>query len=35
LLGRATLVVEGDDALGWPRKVGDDKADAGITVGLR
>jgi hypothetical protein len=29
---RAALVVEGDDALGLPRQVGDNKADAGIKL---
>src|SRR5712691_10543084 len=28
LLAGATVVVEGDDARGWPCQVGDDKADA-------
>src|SRR6516225_9672539 len=32
LLCRAALVVEGDEALGWPRQVGDDKADARVEL---
>ena len=32
LLCCAALVVEGDDALGRPRQVGDDEADAGVKL---
>ena len=32
LLRRAALVVEGDDALSWPRQVGHDEADARVKL---
>jgi hypothetical protein len=32
LLRRAALVVEGDDAFGWTRQVGDDEADTRIKL---
>ena len=32
LLRRAALVVEGDDALGWPGQVGDDETDARVKL---
>ena len=33
LLCRAALVVEGDDALGWPRQVGHNEADTRVKLG--
>jgi hypothetical protein len=32
LFRRAALVVERDDALGWPRQVGDDEADTRVKL---
>jgi hypothetical protein len=35
LLRRAALVVEGDNAFGRPRQVGDDEADARVPLSLQ